>query len=357
MKKMKIGLVIEFLPESGKKLGGVTVAVHRLANGLVDAGHEVVVVALNDPPADARYTVHIPFQSQWLRKLLSSRIGLQWYSLMLNFCDFPQADIWHFHGYDHFVIKSAGPRVRTFHGSSYREMQFSSSVVRKGLMFLNYLWEHVSIARCERILCIGTETARFFDLEHVVDNPFDPQVFRPMTKSRHPQIFFNGYWSGRKRGYFLYDIFVKKILPVMPDAELVMLCNDVPKHDRVTILQGISDELLAEIYASAWLFCYPSVYEGFGMAYMEAMASGTAIVTSPNTGADDVLQTGEYGVIANDDEFANVVIRLLRNPDERHELEQRGLMRCAKFHIDQVVQQHLAHYHAVIREFSISPQC
>jgi hypothetical protein len=195
---MKIGLVIEYLPESGKKLGGVSVAVHRLANGLVDAGNEVVVVALNQVPADAIYKEHLPFKSKWLCKALSGYIGQQFYSIFLNLYHFPKADIWHFHGYDHFILKSVGPRVRTLHGSSFREMQATTNTMRKLLMFLNYIWEHITIARCNRVLCIGTETASFFGLKHVVDNPFDPKVFRPSAKSQHPQIFYNGYWTGRK---------------------------------------------------------------------------------------------------------------------------------------------------------------
>ena len=346
---MKIGLVIEFLPEDGKKLGGVTVAVHRLANGLVDAGHEVVVVAINDKPKDARYQLHKPFHNRLWQRLLSNQLGLQLYSFMLNFCRFPEADVWHFHGYDHFVFKRLGPRLRTFHGSSYREMQVSESFARKLLMFCNYLWENVSIARSNRVLCIGSETASFFRLKHVVDNPFDPKIFRPGIKSKHPRIFFNGYWSGRKRGSFLYHLFLDKILPVLPDAELVMLCNDVPAHPSVTVLKGITDQQLAEAYASAWLFCYPSIYEGFGMAYMEAMASGTAILSSSNTGADDVLDHGKYGLISDDKNFSENLLRLLNNPKERKDYEQLGLLRCANYQVDQVVKQHLQHYREVAK--------
>jgi glycosyltransferase involved in cell wall biosynthesis len=138
------------------------------------------------------------------------------------------------------------------------------------------------------------------------------------------------------------------VLPIFPDAELVMLCNDVPSHPNVTVLRGISDQELAQSYASAWLFCYPSIYEGFGMAYMEAMASGTAILSSPNTGADDVLDHGKYGLISEDEDFAKNLIRLLQNPSERHAFEQLGLMRCANYHVDQVVTQHLHHYRAVL---------
>ena len=215
---MKIALVIEFLPKPGGKLGGVTVAVHRLANGLADAGHEVSVVALTEKPKDARYELVQPFRSEKWRRWLGTTLGLQVYPFALNFADLPEADVWHFHGYDHALLKPLRPRVRTLHGSSYREMQASSNFLRKCVMAVNWAFESVSIARADRVLCIGTETAEFYGLEHVVDNPFDPSLFRPGRKTAHPRIFFNGYWSGRKRGWFIYESFVRDVLPVYPDA-------------------------------------------------------------------------------------------------------------------------------------------
>ncbi|MFD0892782.1 glycosyltransferase family 4 protein [Luteolibacter ambystomatis] len=346
---MKIALVIEFLPEAGGKLGGVTVAVHRLANGLVEAGHEVSVVALSGNPSDASYEIVKPFRSDRLNRWLGSKLGQVVYPLALNFGALPgDVDVWHFHGYDHFVLRPLRPRLRTLHGSSLREMQATDNVLRKLLMGFNYLCEWVSVARADRTLCIGAETAEMYGLQHVVDNPFDPTLFRPGAKAEHPRIFYNGYWTGRKRGKFMYERFVEDILPRMPGAELVMLCDKVPDHPRVRALRGISDQELADWYASSWLFCYPSIYEGFGMAYMEAMAAGTAIVTSQNPGADYVLEHGRYGAVVEDADFSKEILRLLQDADARRGLELAGLERCQTFTTEAVTRQHLRHYQEVL---------
>lgn len=50
--------------------------------------------------------------------------------------------------------------------------------------------------------------------------------------------------------------------------------------DGVRVLGKVSLERLTEFYRRAWLFCLPSSYEGFGVPYIEAMASGTAVVAT-----------------------------------------------------------------------------
>ena len=76
-------------------------------------------------------------------------------------------------------------------------------------------------------------------------------------------------------------------------------------HPSVTLHVHPDDATLAALLAEAWVFCYPSIYEGFGIPYIEAMAAGTAIVTSPNAGAGEVLKNGRYGIICDDDHFAD----------------------------------------------------
>ena len=347
---MKIVLVIEFLPQPKTKLGGVTVAVHRLANSLVKSGHEVVVVALTDGPKDSLYQVVKPSRSTRINRWLGTTLGLQFYPIILNFVNVPGVDIWHFHGYDHFLIGGKRLRLRTLHGSSLREMQASTNAFRKIVTGFNFLCEKLAARRADRVLCIGTETAAMYGSKHVVNNPFDPEIFKPSEKADHPTIFFNGYWSGRKRGWFLYERFIQDILPVYPDAELIMLCNDVPRHPSVKMVCGVTDEELAVLYSTSWLFCYPSIYEGFGMAYMEAMASGTAIVTSQNPGADYILDSGVFGVVADDQNFSSEILRLLGNSAERNQISLLGMNRCKLFTIESVTKEHLDHYEELLNE-------
>ena len=97
------------------------------------------------------------------------------------------------------------------------------------------------------------------------------------------------------------------------------------------------------------MFCYPSVYEGFGIPYIEAMAAGTAIVTSPNAGAGEVLKNGRYGIICDDDHFAEDLLRLLECRELRREFETRGLERAQDFSAEAIAERYLQIYRNVVR--------
>ncbi len=76
----------------------------------------------------------------------------------------------------------------------------------------------------------------------------------------------------------LAEAFPRDVLPAVPDAELRMVTQDAPADPGagITVLGRLDDEELAREYRAAWVFCLPSSYEGFGIPYAEAMASGHA---------------------------------------------------------------------------------
>jgi glycosyltransferase involved in cell wall biosynthesis len=72
------------------------------------------------------------------------------------------------------------------------------------------------------------------------------------------------------------------------------ILDEAARRDDIRVLGQISDEDLAALYQACTVFCYPSLYEGFGLPLLEAMASGAACVTSsvsslPEVGGDAVV--------------------------------------------------------------------
>jgi glycosyltransferase involved in cell wall biosynthesis len=96
----------------------------------------------------------------------------------------------------------------------------------------------------------------------------------------------------------------------------------------------------------------PSLYEGFGVPYVEAMASGTAVVASPNPGAKEVLAGGEYGILAKDATLGTHINRLLQDQELRERYEQQGLLRAQDFSWESVVQRYETLYQQLIDRFS-----
>ena len=345
---MKIALFHTTLPEKGRKPGGVEVAVHRLANQLAeDPRDDVTVFSLTPPPDLARYKHEYIFAS---RPGLKDKQLLRLFVLpfLLNFVRLKEYDIVHFHGDDWFVLRRAFPSVRTLHGSALYEARSASSLKRKIAQYCVYPLEHLARRLSTIPLAIGPKTAHVYQIADLANNGVDLSLFRQGAKAPHPQILYVGTWEGRKRGAFVYEQFLSQVLPECPRAELVMVSDRAPEHKNVRFVHFPDDQTLAELYRTSWVFAYPSVYEGFGIPYIEAMASGTAVVCSPNDGATYVLDNGRYGKVVDDNVFGATVKNLLVDHQAREALIKLGLERAAEFSWEAVAKQHRAIYEKAI---------
>jgi glycosyltransferase involved in cell wall biosynthesis len=94
----------------------------------------------------------------------------------------------------------------------------------------------------------------------------------------------------------------------------------------------VPEHTLAALYRLASVFAFPSLYEGFGLPPLEAMACGTPVVTSrlsslPEVVDDAALLVDPYRV----DEIAHALERVLRDDELRADLVARGLVRAQQF--------------------------
>lgn len=102
--------------------------------------------------------------------------------------------------------------------------------------------------------------------------------------------------------------------------------------DRCLPLGKVSDAVLAELYGRCDVFCYPSLYEGFGLPVLEAMAAGAAVLTSNVSSLTEV--GGEAVAYANPldpEEIAAALRRLLDEPQLRAGLGAAARERAAQF--------------------------
>ena len=94
----------------------------------------------------------------------------------------------------------------------------------------------------------------------------------------------------------------------------------------------VADEDLPALYNLAELFVFPSLYEGFGLPPLEAMACGTPVVTSDRPSLPEVVGEGGLIVEATDSqELARAMEQVLTDENLRREMREKGLKQAEKF--------------------------
>ena len=107
----------------------------------------------------------------------------------------------------------------------------------------------------------------------------------------------------------------------------------------------VSDEELAALYRGARAVLYPSLYEGFGLPVLEAMACGAPVVTSRGGATEEVA--GDAAVLVDPLDVAAIVAGLEEAAARGDELRARGLERAEAFSWERVASETWAIYESV----------
>jgi glycosyltransferase involved in cell wall biosynthesis len=153
-----------------------------------------------------------------------------------------------------------------------------------------------------------------------------------------------------------------------PDLKLIIIGDELSKHPdlrRAAIRSGVQNdvrfmgfvpiEMLRLFYDAAKVFVFPSLFEGFGLQPLEAMAHGTPVVTSNTSSLPEVVD--QAAVLVNPEnvfEIMRALQRVLLDQSLREKLQQRGYDQVKKYSWDVSAQQILEVYE-VIANLSRAP--
>lgn len=129
------------------------------------------------------------------------------------------------------------------------------------------------------------------------------------------------------------------------ESRLAGLPEELGIADSVLFLGFIDEHDLPHLYANAAFFVYPSLYEGFGLPVLEAMASGTAIITANTSSLPEVA--GDAALFVDprsDNEIATAIIRLAGDLGACKELVAKGIKQAGSFSWDRTVAETVAVY-------------
>lgn len=124
---------------------------------------------------------------------------------------------------------------------------------------------------------------------------------------------------------------------------------ELPETDRVMPIGYVDDHTLPGLMAAATIFCYPSMYEGFGLPPLEAMAAGTPCVVGRYPAAEEVL--GDAALLvdpADSDQLARALVGVATDTELRRRLALDGRARAALYTWEGTAQQTKEVYERVL---------
>jgi glycosyltransferase involved in cell wall biosynthesis len=120
-------------------------------------------------------------------------------------------------------------------------------------------------------------------------------------------------------------------------------------QEKVQFLENVTNEDLASLYNAASLFVFPSLYEGFGLPLLEAMACGSPVVAADTSSIPEIVDDAGLLFEARDPQgMAETITYVLSNNEVRLNLIQKGFKRNAIFSWKKCANETLAVYEKVL---------
>ncbi|MGI8857526.1 MAG: glycosyltransferase family 4 protein [Thermomicrobiales bacterium] len=248
------------------------------------------------------------------------------------------------------------PSVVTVHDLAFLAHPEAFHLSKRGYLSL---LTRLSVQRAHRVIAVSAHTkadlVRHFHVAPgkvtVIPNAMDHR-FRPATdpaalsQFRHDHhlperfILFVGTLEPRKNLRRLIDAFARvarddcEVALVIVGgsgwmtSDLAPLVQQRNLGDRITFTGYVPDDELPRWYQAATIFCYPSLYEGFGLPVLEAMACGTPVVTSNTSAIPEVA--GDAAVLIDPTDvtaLADSLLALLSDAPRWEELGRAGIAR------------------------------
>ena len=262
------------------------------------------------------------------------------------------------------------------HRDLYIKRRWAKNLYTKSIMALG-------ARKAKRIISVSTSTKR--DLQEILRVPeekiyvilegLDECYFNGQCSQPEPKLFEQYLGLKEEDEYFLFvgerrphknlvqlveafSVF-KKRLP--NNIKLVIGGKKYADYDKpeekvrelnlthdVVFLGYVPEDFLPTLYKRAKCFVFISIYEGFGLPLLEAMACGTPIITSnlssmPEVAGDAALTVDPYNV----EEIANAMQRLTEDLDLRQQLVKNGFRRVKKFSWQSAAEKTLELYESI----------
>jgi glycosyltransferase involved in cell wall biosynthesis len=138
--------------------------------------------------------------------------------------------------------------------------------------------------------------------------------------------------------------------PFFPDPRVIV--ERLGLQGRVSFVGSVPEKEKPALYSGATLFVFPSLYEGFGLPPLEAMACGTAVIASDRSSLPEI--GGEGALLVDPDDvhgLARAMTSLMEDERRRRELAAKGLKQAQRFSWQKTVAETMAVYRSVAASY------
>ena len=136
------------------------------------------------------------------------------------------------------------------------------------------------------------------------------------------------------------------------NTEIYSLVKQKNLESKIKFLGFIEEDELTVIYKQAEIFLYPSLYEGFGLPVLEAMACQIPVITSnvsslPEVAGNAAIMVDPY----SEKQIYEAILHLIEDENERKQLINMGLENIKKFSWENAAKQTLSIYQQIYKKY------
>lgn len=267
----------------------------------------------------------------------------------------------HFVDYLSPLLRINAKRLFTFHDLAFFKMPDSFTL---GSRLIKQIFTQWGVKRADSIICVSHNTRNDLLEKYpflgknrvkVIHLAGEPSVSDNKTKDSTNTLKEYGIYGKfilavgtlepRKNIGVLVDAY-RKLIKSQDIPHKLVICgkkgwkydgimakiNQPDLKDRVIITGYVPHDLLPVLYKHADLFVYPSLYEGFGLPPLEALAQGVPVITSDAASLPEVVGDAALIFQPHDvDRLAELIIKVLKDEKLRDSLREKGPQRAAQF--------------------------
>jgi glycosyltransferase involved in cell wall biosynthesis len=363
---MRVGIDVAILSSPATGIGFYTL---HLVQALTRVERDIEFVLLGAAPSllssiphGKNFQVHPAARLQGIKRSVWQQTALPWLAAST------QIDALHCPDFSRPLFSSV-PIVNTIHDLSYFAPQcFFSLSKRMYKRALGYL----ALKRSDRIIVDSEFTRREVLRRYPIDAQrvtvihlgVNPVLRAHREKPKHPFLLFLGTLEERKNLVTLvraFDVVRERdrishrlVLVGQPGfgwSQIKAAIAGSRYCQDIEVCGYLEREAVEELLQTADLFIYPSVYEGFGLPVLEAMACGTPVVCSRAASLPEVAgDAAEYFEPTSVEDLAAAMEGVLSSTERQAELRRKGLERAKLFSWEECARRTLEVYREVLRK-------